>query len=563
MFENLQQVGGLTAMVVDDDPQLRALCRALLERDGWSVIEAADGAKAVELARDQPPDVFIMDVMMPGMDGYDATRALRADMMTANTPVVMLSARVEPDAVIAGLDSGADEYLAKPIHPQEFVLRMRAMSRLRRASRELERSYERLGEQSWALNCLLDFTTALSRAETLEAVYDRMLELAIAMTACRRVMIAISVDNGDLDVVRASRREDMMAGPIARVGTICGEAMASGKTLLVEDDEAAATWAGRPDFDYVSETPSVAIPIKSRDQSVGLICASGRVGQRSFSPQDLEYLELAAAYAASAIHMIQTSKARDAARDAIVVGLAQLAEHRDDDTGKHLERVANYCVEIAEALREDAPYNRIIDDEFINNIQRAAPLHDIGKVAIPDAILLKPGRLSTEERDVMRMHSVVGAETIRSLMAHAPDSAFLRMAEDITHAHHEWFDGNGYPRQLKGEQIPLAARIAAIADVYDALRTERIYKGPMSHDEAVQHILESSGTHFDPVVVEAFYRRHEAIERLATHLSDRKSAVKRHRPTHVAWANAQVEPSSDNADPSSMASPARVDEQAT
>lgn len=563
MFENLQQAGELTAMVVDDDPQLRALCRALLERDGWQVLEASDGAMAIEIARAQPPDVFVMGVMMPGMDGFEATRALRADVMTANTPIVMLSACVEPDAVIQGLKSGADEYLGKPIHPEEFILRMRAMSRLRRVARELERSYERLGEQSWALNCLLDFSTALSRAETLEAVYDRMLELAVTMTACRRVIIAISIDNGDLDVVRASRREDMMAGPIARVGTICGEVMGTGKTLLVEDGDAAAQWSGRADFDYLSHSPSVAIPIKSRDQSVGAICASGRVGGGLFTPQDLEYLELAAAYAASAIHMIQSSKARDAARDAIVVGLAQLAEHRDDDTGKHLERVANYCVEIAEALREDAPYDRVINDEFLSNLQLAAPLHDIGKVAIPDAILLKPGRLTSEERDVMRMHTVIGAETIRSLMAHAPDSAFLRMAENIIHAHHEWFDGRGYPRQLAGEQIPLAARIVAIADVYDALRTERIYKQPMSHAQAVQHILEASGTQFDPIVVEAFFRRQKAIERLAAHLSDRKSGVKRHRPAHVAWACTNVDPANATPPPETQADAARRSERAS
>ncbi len=559
MFENLQQVDGLTAMIVDDDAEIRALYRALLERDGWKVVEAANGAIAIETARSQPPDVFIMDVVMPGMDGYEATRTIRADPMTANTPVVMLSACVEPDAVIKGLDCGADEYLSKPIHPKEFVLRMRAMSRLRRASRELERSYERLGEQSWALNCLLDFSTALSRAETLEAVFDRMLELAVTMTACRRVLIAVSIDNGDLDIVRASRREDMMAIPIARVGTICGDAMAAGKTLLLEDEDAAGQWAGRADFEFLCQTPSVAVPIKSRDQSVGIICAGGRVGSRPFSPQDLEYLELAASYAASAIHMIQTGKARDAARDAIVVGLAQLAEHRDNDTGTHLERVANFCVEIADALRGEAPYNRVIDEDFLHNIQRAAPLHDIGKVATPDAILLKPGRLTDEERNIMQMHTVVGAETIRSLMVHAPDSAFLRMAEDITHAHHEWYDGTGYPRKLKGEQIPLAARIAAIADVYDALRTERIYKRPMSHDEAVRHILEASGTQFDPIVVEAFLRKQKAIERLATHLSNQKPAAKRIRAVQAVSATMNVEQTPATTISPAVTEPARRD----
>ncbi|MCH7764369.1 MAG: HD domain-containing protein [Candidatus Marinimicrobia bacterium] len=157
-----------------------------------------------------------------------------------------------------------------------------------------------------------------------------------------------------------------------------------------------------------------------------------------------------------------------------------------------------------------------------NDLKVLAALHDIGKVAIPDAILLKPGKLNLEEIQVMQTHAAIGRNAIRTILKSSSGVDFLHMAEDITGSHHEWFDGSswGYPDGLKGEEIPLSARIVALADVYDAITSRRVYKSAMSHEKAREIIADSAGTQFDPVIVDAFLRREMEFMRLASRLSD-------------------------------------------
>jgi len=192
-------------------------------------------------------------------------------------------------------------------------------------------------------------------------------------------------------------------------------------------------------------------------------------------------------------------------RDLAMFGFAKLAEHRDPETGGHLERIREYARALALQLQKSGPYQNEVDDAFITTIQRASPLHDIGKVGIPDNILLKPGRLTAEEFEIMKQHAVIGGWTLEeSEKRLTVNSSFLRMAKEIAYCHHEKWEGNGYPANLKGEGIPLAARIMALADVYDALISKRVYKPPMPHSETHQAIVQGSGKHFDPAVVEAY-----------------------------------------------------------
>ncbi len=196
-------------------------------------------------------------------------------------------------------------------------------------------------------------------------------------------------------------------------------------------------------------------------------------------------------------------------RDLAMFGFAKLAEHRDPETGGHLERIREYTRALAVQLRKSGPYRNEVDDTFIATIQRASPLHDIGKVGIPDAILLKPGKLTIEEFEVMKQHSVIGGWTLEESEKRLTiNSSFLHMAKEIAYCHHEKWEGSGYPAGLKGMEIPLAARIMALADVYDALISKRIYKPPMPHAETHRIIMDGSGKHFDPAVVEAY----QAIE---------------------------------------------------
>lgn len=202
------------------------------------------------------------------------------------------------------------------------------------------------------------------------------------------------------------------------------------------------------------------------------------------------------------------------AQQATIFALAKLAEQRDEDTGAHLERVREYCRLLAERLGEDSPYAAYITAEFVECIQHASPLHDIGKVAIPDSILLKPHKLTVPEFEVMKTHTVTGAENMQLVYNHYSRNVFIGMGIEIALFHHERWDGTGYPDGLSGKNIPLPARIMALADFYDALRSDRCYRKGLDHEQVKAMILEGSGTHFDPEIVKAFLSQEEEFKRI-------------------------------------------------
>lgn len=208
------------------------------------------------------------------------------------------------------------------------------------------------------------------------------------------------------------------------------------------------------------------------------------------------------------------------ARNALVLGLAELVGQRDAETGAHLMRLQHYCRSLAEEAARASGFASQIDGHFVRMLECCAPLHDIGKVGVPDHILQKPGRLTDEERRIMQQHTVIAAVTLRKVAkAHGFALAFFQMAVDVARHHHERFDGGGYPDRLAGEEIPLSARIIAVADVYDALRSKRIYKPALPHDDAVRTMLEDSG-HFDPALLTAFQRCARDFERVFEQLTD-------------------------------------------
>ena len=212
-------------------------------------------------------------------------------------------------------------------------------------------------------------------------------------------------------------------------------------------------------------------------------------------------------------------------RNLAIFSLARLAETRDTDTGAHLERVREYTRILATHLRNREGYADLIDDFFVELLYVTSPLHDIGKVSIPDAVLLKPGQLDDAEYEIMKTHARTGAETLELALNEFPDADFLRMARDIAGCHHERPDGTGYPDGLVGEEIPLSARIFSVVDVYDALVSKRVYKAAFSPIAARNIIVEGFGTQFDEDVVAAFiecepafvetYRRYALLETAA------------------------------------------------
>jgi putative two-component system response regulator len=207
-------------------------------------------------------------------------------------------------------------------------------------------------------------------------------------------------------------------------------------------------------------------------------------------------------------------------RDLILFALAKLAESRDPETGAHLERIREYCRLLAENLATKEKYRDQIDSDYVRTIFLTSPLHDIGKVGIPDRVLLKPGGLTPEEFEIMKQHVVIGWQTLDAAVQSHPSAGFLKFARDIAWSHHEKYNGKGYPRGLVGEEIPLSGRIVAVADVYDALTTKRVYKPAFSHDVAKDTICKGRGTDFDPDVVDAFLACEREFVAIREHLDD-------------------------------------------
>lgn len=339
-----------TVLVVDDQPENLRVVTTLL-KDEYRVRVATSGQQALELASQVPqPHLILLDVMMPGMDGYDVCSRLRSEAATVNIPIIFLTAVAETSEEERGFAMGAVDYITKPISPP--ILRARVRTHL-----------------------------ALTRAR---------------------------------DVLR-------------------------------------------------DENSYLEAEVEKRTRQVELI------------------------------------------KDVTIIAMASLAETRSNETGHHLMRTQRYVRALARQLRNRPRFAGFLNDDYIDLIYKSAPLHDIGKVGIPDQILLKPGILTNEEFDVMKTHTRLGLEAIRRAeKCLEGEERFLDVASEIALFHHERWDGSGYPEGLSGDAIPLSARMMAIGDVYDALISERVYKSALNHEEAVAIIENGKGTQFDPDMVAAF-----------------------------------------------------------
>jgi putative two-component system response regulator len=359
-------------LVVDDTPADLSLMAGLLRGD-YRVKLAASGERALQIAAAAPtPDLILLDIMMPGMDGYEVLRRLQADPATRGIPVIFLTAMNAAHDEREGLELGAVDYIAKPVQPDIALARVRNHLQLKRARDLLERQNLHLEEL---------------------------------------------------------------------------------------------------------------------------------VAQRTREVQQLQ--------------------------DVVIRAMASLAETRDNETGNHIRRTQHYVKRLAETLRVRQPQHAtLLDDAGIELLFKSAPLHDIGKVGIPDHILLKPGPLTSEEFELMKTHTTLGRDAIaRAERELGGDVPFLRLAREIAYGHQEKWDGSGYPLGLQGERIPLSARLMALADVYDALISKRVYKPAYPHPLACDIIRKGRGSHFDPEIVAAFEAVSDEFLAIAKRFADEDSVL--------------------------------------
>lgn len=344
-------------LIVDDTPDnIHILMEAL--KDTYAIAAATNGERAVAQAISQSPDIILLDVMMPGISGYEVCARLRDDVRTRAIPVIFITALTEEEDEARGLDLGAVDFITKPFRPGLVKARVRNHLELKR------------------------------HRDNLQGLVDEQVE-------------------------------------------------------EINDSHIATIFA-----------------------------------------------------------------------------MSKLAESRDDDTGKHLERTQIYCRMLATEMSKESAYAGLIDAAFIETIFHASPLHDIGKVAVPDAVLCKPGKLTDEEFRVMQCHTTRGSDTLTKVAERFPNNEFILMGKEIARWHHEKWNGSGYPDGLSGEAIPLCARIMAVSDVYDALTSKRCYKAAMPHPTARDILHNDAGAHFDPGVVAAFEAIHMEIDSIRAELGN-------------------------------------------
>ncbi|MEO5345620.1 MAG: two-component system response regulator [Magnetococcus sp. YQC-9] len=355
-----------TVLVVDDTPDNLSLMSGLL-KDFYKVKVANSGERAIRIAKSEsPPDLILLDIMMPGMDGYEVCRQLKEDATTRDIPVIFLTAKAEVEDERKGLELGAVDYLTKPVSPPIVMVRVK---------------------NHLALKASADFL---------------------------------------------------------------------------------------------------------RNQN--------------------DFLEHEVAKRTREVTAIQ---------DVTILAMASLAETRDSDTGNHIRRTQYYVKALAEHLRTHPRFMNLLNDSSINLLFKSAPLHDIGKVGIPDRILLKPGRFTPEEFEIMKSHTTLGRNAIEHAEQQLGMSVeFLSMAKEIAYGHQEKWDGSGYPQGLKGDAIPWSARLMAIADVYDALISRRVYKEGMPHEKAYGIMIEGRGSHFDPDALDAFVALQDTFRAIAARHAD-------------------------------------------
>jgi PAS domain S-box-containing protein len=477
-------------LAIDDDAVSLEILRELLELEGYRVLTATDGGRGLEIFMEERPQLVITDIRMPNLDGLELLQ--RLNDVDDSVPVILVTGFGDLDNAIKALRDGAFDFLQKPINTEILIkivrqglerchLRRFALHHTRvlqqtvdARTMELAQANKELGEANKFLKGILDSSTGVS------IVLTDFGQKVLFWNSGAENIFGYSKDEmvGDT-ITKIYVKEQAASGIVDRLRKMiqAKEGTVHGKMEQLSKDGRRLTisMALSPMLDASGEVKGI----------LGL-------GQDVTEEVRL-HKELLNSY--GRIKRLQQSS---------MFALAKLAESRDGETGNHLRRIEKYCAVLCQYLRHTEKFKDVLTENYIEYLVQSSILHDIGKVAIPDEILFFPGEFNVDHKEIMKQHTIFGGKALEEAAEETGDESFLSLGKDIAYYHHERWDGTGYPIQLQGEEIPLPARIVAVADVYDALTTKRRYKRAYTHDEAYAMLIKERGKQFDPDVIDAF-----------------------------------------------------------
>ena len=494
-------------LIVDDEYYLGQMLAQALLQEKIEAMAVTDIDSAISWLERKKFDLIVSDVYLPGKTGMDLFNYVTAHNI--EVPFIFMTGNPNLEMAIDFLTRGGYDYILKPFMIPEFIHKVKSVIKthsLRKKEKKLVKDLRQL--LASRLSELRIFQDVIESTDDGVLVTDVEGTIVKVNAGFEKItgLSSVQLLQQHLDVLR----QTVLPG-------------LDFKTIL-QELEANKTWNGElvggrnhQDTWYVSITFS---PVQNEESQ---IFAYAGIFKDVTEQREVEQA------------LISSLQKMNLAQEAIIFGLANLAEQRDNITGFHLERIRAYCKALAEALYERHIYPHMVNAEFINMLYRTAPLHDIGKVGIPDYILLKKGRLSPAEFEIIKSHTTIGYNTLNSIRKQYGDMQFLKMGIEITYCHHERWDGNGYPRGLKGKQIPLSAQILAIADVYDALTTSRSYKSAFGHREAIEIMKKERGKHFSPKIFDVFLKIADRFDQIRMGFAESVSAVELNLPVPVEY----------------------------
>lgn len=459
-------------LVVDDSNLLRGILREELEAEGFEVHLADDGERALEMARNLRPDVVLLDVNLPGVDGYEVCRQIKGDDGTNEIAVMFLTGLNELKDKLAGFEAGADDYMTKPFFTKELLSRLRCTLRVR----ESLASSRRLGQ--YYLETLFSIGSAITSPFKVDDEVEIILRQALeAVQAVQGSILLLDPDNGVLEVKGVVG----YGGSGPKLGDRC---RISDRLPLV--GPGADEPLGIRLYED-GDRGSVFVPMVAKERLIGGIEVGLGGRARRLGPNEQKLLYALGSQAAIFIENARLERDVRSMFLNIIVSMAGAVDAKDAYTHGHSMRVARVSLIVGQALE--------LPREEMEPLLLSAILHDVGKIAIPDNILKKPERLDREEFEIMKTHTTAGARMLQHI------SALEHVIPGILR-HHEYWNGSGYPNGLAGEKIPLQGRIIHIGDAFDAMTTDRIYRTKIDVQGAIDEIRRFAGIQFDPHLVE-------------------------------------------------------------